>query len=359
MLHLTSFDRWTGASAPAYAEVEALRKSGVDAHYAFAGGSSLEEKVGHQPFAHPILHRAQTPRAVIRSVSSLRKLVREEGFELIHSHLSHDHWLGYIARRPMNGVALVRTFHAARALRADMLTRRLVAGTDAVAVVSPALEEYPLIEGRQVRVTAPPAEPQYHPNGPSVRPSLALSPNENLIGFIGKISPGRGFEEAIRTLAVLRARHQKFRLMIIGRGEHRFHLEKLASKLGVDREIIWAGYHEHDLPEHFRAVDLMLFTARGSDEGHRAIIEAISCGTPVASYPIPGTEFILGSLSPKLVSTECTPESLADVVEKVVRPETLSPLRAQAATEASRFSYDMTAQQLLALYRDAFDTARA
>ena len=42
VLHLAAGNRWTGAAAPAFAEVVALREAGVDAHYAFVGGYKLE-----------------------------------------------------------------------------------------------------------------------------------------------------------------------------------------------------------------------------------------------------------------------------------------------------------------------------
>src|SRR6185369_2565161 len=35
VLHLAAGNRWTGAAAPAFAEVEALRMAGADAHYAY------------------------------------------------------------------------------------------------------------------------------------------------------------------------------------------------------------------------------------------------------------------------------------------------------------------------------------
>jgi len=38
ILHLASANRWTGAAAPAFAEVEALRAAGVEAHYGYVGG---------------------------------------------------------------------------------------------------------------------------------------------------------------------------------------------------------------------------------------------------------------------------------------------------------------------------------
>ena len=82
-------------------------------------------------------------------------------------------------------------------------------------------------------------------------------------------------------------------MMIIGHGEHRPVLEALARELGIDADVIWAGYHEDDLAEHYRASDLLLFTARGSDEGHRAVLEAMACGVPVATYPIEGVDALV------------------------------------------------------------------
>jgi len=41
VLHLASGNRWTGAAAPAFAETEALRQAGVDAHYDNSTGNKF------------------------------------------------------------------------------------------------------------------------------------------------------------------------------------------------------------------------------------------------------------------------------------------------------------------------------
>src|SRR5688500_20353392 len=75
ILHLASGNRWTGAAAPAFAEVEALRAAGVDAHYAYVGGYKLQAKIGHHDFAHPLIEKAQNPRSFFRSVEAIDRLV--------------------------------------------------------------------------------------------------------------------------------------------------------------------------------------------------------------------------------------------------------------------------------------------
>ena len=75
--------------------------------------------------------------------------------------------------------------------------------------------------------------------------------------------------------------------------------------------MIWAGYHEDDLAEHYRAADILLFTARGSDEGHRAVLEAMACGIAPVTFPIEGVPALLGDLAPRLIAEASTPESAA------------------------------------------------
>src|SRR5947207_2646885 len=93
VLHLASANRWTGAAAPAFAEAEALREAGIDAHYAYVGGYKLEAKLARVDFAHPIIGRHQNPASFLRSIDAIERLIRHHRFDVIHSHLTYDHWL--------------------------------------------------------------------------------------------------------------------------------------------------------------------------------------------------------------------------------------------------------------------------
>jgi hypothetical protein len=121
VLHLAAGNRWTGAAAPAFAETEALREAGVDAHYAYVGGYKLQQKIGHHDFAHPIIAKAQNPFSFARTVESIARLIDHHRFEIVHAHLTYDHWLAHVACRGTRA-AVVRTFHARRVLRGDPLT---------------------------------------------------------------------------------------------------------------------------------------------------------------------------------------------------------------------------------------------
>src|SRR5213075_919098 len=113
VLHLASGNRWTGAAAPAFAEVEALRMAGIDAHYAYVGGYKLQQKIGHYDFAHPLIEKAQNPVTFTRSIANVDRLVHRHGFDIIHAHLTYDHWLARLVARN-HDVRIARTVHARR-----------------------------------------------------------------------------------------------------------------------------------------------------------------------------------------------------------------------------------------------------
>jgi glycosyltransferase involved in cell wall biosynthesis len=316
------------------------------------GEGGLEEKLKGCDYAFPVIERAQTPWHFLRSVGALRSLAARLNIDLVHTHLSYDHWLSHVAfgRRR---IPIVRTFHARRPLRRDPVTRHLIARTSGLAVVNPTFLTEPPIRGRHVELTPPPVDGRlFHPDGPDVRSSYGLV-GVPVIGVIGKITPGRGFEDALAVFARIHEIRPDCRFLIIGRGYLLTYLERLARHLGIAESVIWAGYHEDDLAEHYRAMDLMIFTSTGSDEGHRAVSEAMACGTPVATWPIAGMEAVTGPLTARVVTSQPSTEELAlKAVELLATSDPLA-LRRDAAAAVAPFAFAPTAERLTALYREA------
>jgi len=348
VLHLAAGNRWTGAAAPAFAETEALRAAGVDAHYAYVGGYKLQQKLAHHDFAHPIIAKAQNPFSFARTVNTIARLVDHHRFDVVHAHLTYDHWLAHVATRGTR-TKVVRTFHARRVLRGDPLTRWLIARSERLCVINDSFLDAPAIRERNPVFTPPPLDQrQFDPNGDDVRDRYCIAANELLIVAIGKLSQGRGFEDVLRTYAVVKLDLANARLMIIGHGEHRPALEALARELNVNP--IWAGYHEDDLAEHYRAADILLFTARGSDEGHRAVLEAMACGVAPVTFPIEGVAALLGDLASRLIAEAPSAESAAS---KVIAASTdLANLRRAAYEQSQNFGYAQAAARLIEVYKD-------
>ena len=339
-------NRWTGAAAVAFAEVAALREAGLDAHYAYVGGYKLHQKIGRLGFTHAIIARAQNPFSFVRSAVAIERLIDHHRFDVVHSHLTYDHWLARFAMRGLHA-RLARTFHSRRVIRSDPFTKNLLARTDLVCVINDALRDAAIIRDRLPLFTPPPVDRlQFHPEGSDVRAKFEISADTLLIAAIGKISRARGFELALQTFAAIRKRMSNARLMIIGHGPHRRALESIARELDLTAQVIWAGYHEDDLADHYRAADFLLFTAKGSDEGHRAVIEAMACGTVPITSPLAGMDVLLGDL-PLMAGGEDA-EALATLL--ISRIDALDDLRQRVADRANEFNYARAAARLTAAY---------
>ena len=342
ILHLAAGNRWTGAAAPAFAEVEALRASGVDAHYAYVGRYKLEKKIGHLDFAHARIEKSQNPAAFARTVDALSSLGK---FDFVHAHLTYDHLLArFVARRV--GALVARTFHARRAIRNDPFTRSLIRSTRALFVVNATFE----VRARDVVFTPPPLDHrQFTLHGPDARALYDLDRDTPLVTVIGKLSRGRGFETALRAFASIHHAQPRARMMIIGHGEHCPVLESLARDLGITDHVIWAGYHEDDLAEHYRASDVLLFTARGSDEGHRAILEAMACGVAPVVAPIDGVHALLRGFETDSIAADDSPDAVA------ARALALLPhvrtLRESFGRHSRQFGYTVAAERLIETYQ--------
>jgi glycosyltransferase involved in cell wall biosynthesis len=77
-------------------------------------------------------------------------------------------------------------------------------------------------------------------------PSLTLEEDKSPFLFTaGSIRPARGLEDAIAGLAILKKKGSHLRLVIAGaptgHGTYQRDMQRLASRLGVDGEIIWTG----------------------------------------------------------------------------------------------------------------------
>lgn len=351
VLHLVSGNRWTGAASPAFFEVVALRETGVDALYAYVGGYNLQDRIGHLTWALPMIEKRQNPASFLRNADHLTEFVRRESVDLIHAHLTHDHSLAIWAARGTRA-QVIRTFHSHRAFRRSLLTRLMIRQTTAVCAVNATFLTNPLLSDRSPAFTPPPIDHRiFTPGADTARAFYELTRATTVVGVIGKIVEGRGFEDAIQTFRLIREKRPGAKLMVVGKGAHRPALERLTHDNGTAGDVIWTGYQDGGLVPHFRAMDVLLFTATGSDEGHRATTEAMACGTPVAAFPVRGVHELFGDLAGDLIAPHPTHRSLAAKAVEIL--ERRDQLTDRCISLTARFDLRQTAARLASVYQHA------
>ncbi len=113
----------------------------------------------------------------------------------------------------------------------------------------------------------------------ALRREFGLADEDGVILAVGSRFHTKGFDRLIRALAHLDPEvRERSRLLIVGHGKER-PLQRLASRLGVGRQVIFSGSRE-DVPRFYHAADALAHTPRSENTG-TVLIEAMICGLPV------------------------------------------------------------------------------
>jgi glycosyltransferase involved in cell wall biosynthesis len=325
-------NKWTGAGAVAEANCRALRAVGVDARLLFVGGRNLERRLKGRPWAAPGLVKERLPTHVHSNMRAVGALSEE--CDIVVCHLPHDHLL-CVAAGIHRHLPLVRAFRHPRHLRRDPYHRFLDNRLSAVLLAFSGLEEDLRRAHPELPALAPPVplEDRFTPaDGSGWRVRLEIPTGAPVLGMVGKLGRGRGFDVFLETAA---RTVPPIHVLIVGHGEAQLELEALATRLGIASRIRWVGYRDQALPEMYAAMDAVLFTAAGSDWGHRMISEAQGCGRPVVAAAIPGVgDLIDDNVNGRIV--EGDPAALTNAVNSVIHDAETARRLGQAATASAR-----------------------
>ncbi len=101
-----------------------------------------------------------------------------------------------------------------------------------------------------------------------------------LILGVGRLDVLKNFSALIRAFCLVRSRRE-CRLVILGEGPERANLEGLIRQLGLDREVLLAGFVNNPFSWMRRS---RVFVSCSLTEGcPNALMQALACGTPVVS----------------------------------------------------------------------------
>jgi glycosyltransferase involved in cell wall biosynthesis len=150
---------------------------------------------------------------------------------------------------------------------------------------------------------------------------------------VGTLSPAKGFDDAIRALALLRSRGREATLWLVGDGPERIALEALARETGVADRVCFFGVLGHeDLLPLYRRAWLLVAPSRVLANGRRdgipnVIVEAMAMGMPCVGTRAGGIEEAIVPNETGALAEQGDPASLAAAIESLLAdPETLPRL---------------------------------
>jgi glycosyltransferase involved in cell wall biosynthesis len=315
-------------------EVVTLSRPGAVAEALRADGTAVHE-----------LGAGSDPATLAR----LRRLIRRGRFDVVHTHLYRACVQGRFAARLAGVRPVVATAHhlsersvegrpASAGVRALYLAGER-AGRATIAVT-------PAVAGRlrawgvpDARVTVIPkaldaAEYRYDPGlRAAARARLGIPPGAPVVGGVGRLAHGEGFDRLIRALGQAPAAT----LLLVGDGPARVALERLAVIEGVADRVRFAGAVAHTR-EMLSAMDVFASPA-GPDTFGLVVLEALAAGLPVLYATCPPLEELTAARTPVAGAHRLSPRD-PESLSRALRTELLSHQERHGARLPARSAGD-------------------
>ncbi|MBS0581180.1 MAG: glycosyltransferase [Proteobacteria bacterium] len=247
----------------------------------------------------PVVPIRIAPRPTIPVVRHLLGVVRETGAEVVHSHgYKGNILLGPLPRR-LRG-PMLSTLHGwvtARGVSAlrlyELLDRLALRRIDQVVVVTRAMLALPALRAlapqrrRLIENGIPDLAARLEDLAargvPPLPPALvaAVQDRPTLLA-IGRLSPEKGFELLIQAFAQARASTgSRYRLVVVGEGPERDNLTRCISALGLQDDVLLAGFLEG--PDRLLAQAVGFVMSSYTEGMPLVLLEALQWGAPVVA----------------------------------------------------------------------------
>ena len=370
VLHVHTLPVVSGSGINTFLCMKGQHDAGFDVSLACAPGGALLERVTENgmkvfPLKHMVwpLHPIQDPLVV----GELFRLMRREGFAVVHTHNSKAGFLGRLAARLARVPVVVHTVHGFAFHDAEKPWKRMFYRTaerlaarlcDKLIVISQPLIEWAVKEkiaprsrmvkiysGIEVEAFGKPVDCA------ALRRSLGLSSEDFVVGEVAKLWPGKGHDVLFGAAARLRNFIPNLKILLIGDGGLRSQLERLAHELKLDGRVVFAGFRS-DVAALTQILDVAVLPSLFEGMG-RAVVEAQAAGKPVIGTRVGGIpDLILNGVTGLLVEPNHV-EALAWAIEKLAADPALRAQMGRNARSAvdERLSARHMSEKTIEIYR--------
>jgi glycosyltransferase involved in cell wall biosynthesis len=250
----------------------------------------------------PVRSLGMTSNTQVAALLELRRLIADGGYDVVHAHLYRSQIYGRPAAWLAGVPVIVSTEHSIGETHLERRkmtpgVRALYLATELMSDMTVAVSE--TVRDRLVKWGLRPRKVEVIPNGvdlnrvefdptarEKVRAEFGLAPSDYVIGVLGRLDPNKQFDLVIEAAAPLLG--EGTRLLIVGKGEERAHLEEVACRHGVAGQVIFAG-ERHDVAAMLSAMDLFVASSKQETFG-LSVLEALANGAPVLYTTCPALE---------------------------------------------------------------------
>lgn len=223
----------------------------------------------------------------LRAVWRLARLLRREGFDILHTHSSVDSWVGGVAARTA-GVACVRTRHLSAPVSTHPLNfvYRLPQAviTTGEGIRRHLVEDYGLFPERVFSIPTGVDTMRFRPRepDPELQAELGLSPEEPVVAMVAVLRSWKRHDLFCRMARMLLDQGQRARFLIVGDGPGRERVGGYLDELELRPAVIMTG-HREDVERILSLCTVVVLCSDRNEGVPQAVLQAMACARPVVA----------------------------------------------------------------------------
>ncbi len=342
VLHVINGEHYAGAER--VQDLLALRLPEFGFHVGFACVKPDRFPDARRAKDAPLYPIPMRSRADLKPAWTLARIVRREGYRILHAHTPRTAMLARLASA-LTGVPMVYHVHSPTSRdttsrwtnRVNTLVERWsIARAARLIVVSDSLRRHMERHGfSPSRLTV------VHNGVPTVEPTGRRSQPGGTwtLGTVALFRPRKGTETLIDALALLRQQGVPVGLRAVGPFETPAYEALLKARVaahGLQERVEWVGFSRHVNAE-LSQMDLFVLPSLFGEGLPMVVLEAMAAGVPVVATDVEGIPEAIQNGLDGLIVPPGEPGSLADAIGRVVRGEVnWSELRAHALSRQVR-----------------------
>ncbi len=354
VLHLISSVSFLGAEQVI---AELCRNNDTDKFIVYLGIISLTENV--QVIFHNKINNDKIKIITFHckrildfsAVSEIRKFVHNQQVDILHTHGYKADFYGVLVKLTKDKPLLFATVHnwmigTLREKIYKLIDKFILKSYCKIIVVSKVLEDELICSGFNKQQIC------YIPNGVDVdacrssmcrdtaRSMLSLDSDAFIIGCVASLTYEKAHEYLIEAVFSLVKEFPKLKVVLIGDGDRRTFLEKIAIEFNVSEYIFFTGYRS-DIRKLYSAFDLFVLVSR--TEGlPMALLEAMASGIPVIASAVGAIPDLIGNNERGLLIEPCNVDDIIKAVRFLITDFVKKDQLAFQAQTLIRDSYSST-----------------
>lgn len=311
------------------------------------------------------------PLGSLAPLFRLRNFLREQQPDILQSHGARTNVYSRIAGRLAETRAIVSTVHNSVYdypigrikkwfyLACDRLTAPLADCTICVAEShrQELITLYGLDPDRVVTIPNGVDITKFQPGQRNcrLREELAISEDAPVIGIVGRLTDQKGHMYLLKALPLLLTKFPSLRCLVVGDGELREELQKLAASLGLTEHCLFLGVRQ-DIPEVLAAMDLLVLPSLSEGMPYAAL-EGMAMGKPIVATAVNGVPELIQNGVTGLLVPRKDPAALAKAIEEVLANSDAAASFGLAARRLVEQTYSIEGwiEQMESLYESLVD----